>query len=53
MEMIKTVDTPAKFDEVDALIDELETQFGEERMMPQSSYPPPTNSCTVVESCAC
>ena len=54
MQNIEVIDDPTTMAEVDALITELEAQFGEERMMPEAKYPPPTNAgCTVVASCAC
>jgi len=42
-------------DEVDALIAELETQFGDAQMLPQAAYPCVTcpQYCTLVASCAC
>lgn len=54
MEKIEITTQPSvTLDEVDTLIAELETQFGDAQMLPQAAYPPPTNTCTLVASCAC
>ncbi|GAB2931915.1 hypothetical protein GCM10027280_19520 [Micromonospora polyrhachis] len=51
MEKIEITTQPAL--SVDELIAELETQFGDVQMLPKAAYPPPTNGCTNVSSCAC
>lgn len=54
MEMTGTVDAPVEFDEIDALIGALDTQFGEARTMPRNHYPPPTITCSDIDmSCGC
>jgi hypothetical protein len=54
MEKISNPSELVRVDEVDALIDELEAQFGEQHMLPEAAYPPPTGTgCTSVYTCAC
>ncbi|MEU4623461.1 hypothetical protein AB0G04_26245 [Actinoplanes sp. NPDC023801] len=48
-----TTESSVTLSEVDELIGQLEAQFGDERMLPKAAYPPPTNHCTEVFSCAC
>ncbi|MBB4957047.1 hypothetical protein [Micromonospora polyrhachis] len=53
MDALQTVATTP--DDVDALIAELEAQFGDVQMLPQAAYPcvSCTQGCTHVASCAC